>query len=64
MRERQLNSAGRIADYFIESKLTPVFVLLCLAALVVAAVVVHCHWLAARAGCRAIAVAAAVDAWR
>lgn len=31
MRERQLNSAGRIADYFIESKLTPVFVLLCLA---------------------------------
>lgn len=31
MRERQLNSAGRIADYFIESKLTPVFVLFCLA---------------------------------
>ena len=31
MRERKLNSAGRIADYFIESKLTPVFVLFCLA---------------------------------
>ncbi len=31
MREQQLNSAGRIADYFIESKLTPVFVLFCLA---------------------------------
>ncbi|WP_420466251.1 efflux RND transporter permease subunit [Panacagrimonas sp.] len=31
MRERELNSAGRIADYFIESKLTPVFVLFCLA---------------------------------
>lgn len=31
MREKTLNSAGRIADYFIDSKLTPVLVLFCLA---------------------------------
>lgn len=31
MREQNLNSAGRIADFFIDSKLTPVIVLFCLA---------------------------------
>lgn len=31
MREQKLNSAGRVAGYFVDSKLTPVIVLFCLA---------------------------------
>ena len=38
MSKQRLNPAGRIADYFIDSKLTPVFVLFCIAVGVVAAV--------------------------